>query len=185
MELVVPRTDAENQFLCNWAAKIIGQDEFKNARGLGFADHNGIVAVVVLHDLSPPNVFLSWASTSPRWFTKRTIFIIYDWIFNQHKCQRVTGLVEKNNKRARKIDEGLGMRLEGVLRKASPSGQDLMIYGLLRKEADELIRKLYATHTKNPKPIQAPSTRPSDASGTSSWRYSIRGRISAHTEGRL
>ena len=75
--------------------------------------------------------------------TKKTIAIIYDWIFKQHKCSRVTGLVERNNKRARKVDEGLGMKLEGVIRKAAPSGRDLMVYGLLKSEADALLERLY------------------------------------------
>ena len=153
MEIVVPKNDAENAYLCKWAAKIIGQEDFRNATAMGIASSSGLIGVVVLHDLSPPNVFLSWASTTPRWMTRKTIFVVYDWIFNQHKCQRVTGLVEKNNRRARKIDEGLGMKLEGVLRKASPSGQDLMIYGLLKNEADNLIRRLYADSKSNNKPV--------------------------------
>lgn len=148
MNLVIPRNDAENKYLCKWAAEKIGQDEFKNCQGLGFANSTGLIAVVVLHDLSPPNVFLSWAATTPRWMTKGAIFAIYNWAYNQLRCERITGLVEKNNKRARKVDEGLGMKLEGVLRKASPTGQDLMIYGLLRKEAEALITRLYTKRTK-------------------------------------
>jgi len=163
MDLIVPRTDEENKYLCNWAAKKIGQDEFKNARGLGFANGSGLIAVVVLHDLSPPNVFLSWASTSPRWMTKRTIYTIYDWAYIQLGCTRITGLVEKNNKRARKVDEGLGMKLEGVLRKAAPSGQDLMVYGMLRTEAEELLKRIYANPKKQTKDISANAFRGRDA----------------------
>lgn len=74
--------------------------------------------------------------------TRTNLKIILDWIFVQQKCSRVTGLVERNNKRARKVDEGLGMKLEGVIRKASPSGRDLMVYGLLKSEADALLERL-------------------------------------------
>lgn len=147
-DIVIPKNDAENAFLCKWAAEKMGQDEFKNARAIGFANSRGLIAVVVLHDMSPPNVFLSWAATSVYWMNRRNLWVIYNWIFNQNKCERVTGLVERNNKRARKIDEGLGMRLEGVIRKASPSGRDLMVYGLLRREADELITRLYKKNGK-------------------------------------
>lgn len=154
MNLIVPRNDKENEYLCKWAADKIGQDEFKNARGLGFANSKGLIAVVVLHDHSHPNVFLSWAATTPRWMNKGVLFTIYNWAYNQLKCERITGLVEKNNRRARKVDEGLGMKLEGVLRKASPSGQDLMVYGLLRREAEELIRRLYAPRNENAKKLR-------------------------------
>jgi RimJ/RimL family protein N-acetyltransferase len=142
-DLVVPKNQQENDLLCAWAANKIGQSPFKNATALAFANSKEILAVIVLHDLSPPNVFLSWAANTPRWMTKGNIKVIHDWIFNQHKCTRVTGLVERNNKRARKVDEGLGMKLEGVIRKASPSGRDLMVYGLLKSEADALIARLY------------------------------------------
>ena len=142
-DLVAPKTPQENKYLCDWCAKKIGQDEFRNATAIGFANKSGLIAVVVLHDLSPPNVFLSWAATTPRWMTRKAIYTIYDWAYNQLGCERITGLVERKNKRARKIDEGLGMKLEGVLRKASPSGQDLFVYGLLRKEAEILITRLF------------------------------------------
>ena len=150
-EIVVPRDEAENVYLCNWAAKRIGQDQFKNARALGFANKSGLIAVVVLHDLSPPNVFLSWASESPRWMTRKTILTIFDWAYVQLRCERITGLVERKNKRARKIDEGLGMKLEGVLRKASPSGQDLFVYGLLKKEAESTIKRFLDGKAKSAK----------------------------------
>jgi RimJ/RimL family protein N-acetyltransferase len=143
VELIVPKTDNDNLFLCRWCAQRIGSGDFKNARALGFSNGTGIIAVVVLHDFAPPNVFLSWASESPRWLTRRTIVTIFDWAFNQLKCERITGLVERKNKRARKIDEGLGMKLEGVWRKASPSGQDLFVYGMLRSEAEQLIRRIH------------------------------------------
>jgi RimJ/RimL family protein N-acetyltransferase len=148
-DLVTPKTPQENKFLCDWCAKRIGQDEFRNATAVGYANHSGLIAVVVLHDLSPPNVFLSWAATTPRWMTRQTICMIYDWAYNQLGCSRITGLVERKNKRARKIDEGLGMKLEGVLRKASPSGQDLFVYGLLKNEADGLIKRLFNGKTKS------------------------------------
>ncbi len=152
-EIVVPKGQAENAFLCDWAAKRIGQEGFKNATAMGFAGKAGLIAVVVLHDMSHPNVFLSWASDSPRWMTRKNILTIYDWAYNKLGCQRITGLVERKNKRARKIDEGLGMRLEGVLRKAAPSGQDLFVYGLLKNEADLLIRRLF-----NGKALSPPRT---------------------------
>ncbi len=141
-DLVVPKNDAENAVLCGWAAKRLGTGQFANARALGFSIKGEIKAVVVLHDMARPNVFLSWASDSPRWMNRKTFQIIFDWAYNQLKCDRITGLVERKNKRARKIDEALGMKLEGVWRKASPTGQDLFVYGLLRSEAETLMRRI-------------------------------------------
>ena len=76
---------------------------------------------------------------------------VFNWAFVQLKCTRITGLVERNNKRAREIDERLGMKLEGVLRKAAPSGRDLMVYGLLREEAEQLMLRIYRGKAKSTK----------------------------------
>jgi RimJ/RimL family protein N-acetyltransferase len=141
-EVVVPRNDAENTFLCDWAAKRIGQGPFKNARALGFANQSGLVAAIVLHDLSPPNVFTSWA-VEKGGFSRKLIAAFYKWAFVQSGCLRITALVERKNKRSRKLCEGLGMKLEGVTRKCAPNGQDLFIYGMLREEADETITRVY------------------------------------------
>lgn len=180
MNLVVPKNDKENEYLCGWAAKIIGQERFERARAVGFANSTGLIAVVVLHDHTPPNVFLSWAATTPRWMSRGAIFAIYNWAYNQLKCTRITGLVEKNNKRARKVDEGLGMKLEGVLRKASPSGRDLMIYGLLKEEADELIKRLYANTYKKTAPVRGNTNA---AGKTPDGTGNVSGRDTAATDG--
>lgn len=151
LKFVFPQNDAENKYLCDWAAKQIGQERFEKARAFGVANSSGLVGAVVLHDHSPPNIFLSWAFTTPRAFNRKIIATVYDWAYIQLGCTRITGLVEKNNKRARKLDEGIGMKLEGVLRKASPSGRDLFVYGLLRAEAEELIKRLYSGKTVSTK----------------------------------
>ena len=49
-------------------------------------------------------------------------------------CRRVTGLVHDNNHDARRFDEHLGFKQEGVLRKAAPDGDDMIVYGMLREE---------------------------------------------------
>lgn len=154
-DLVIPKNDEENKYLCDWAAQKIGQEEFTRARAIGFADKSGLIGAVVLHDLSPPNVFLSWAFSTPRVFNRRMVATIYNWAYVQLGCSRITGLVERNNKQARKLDEGIGMKLEGVLRKAAPSGRDLMIYGMLKTEAEELIKRLYAAKYKKTKAVQS------------------------------
>jgi hypothetical protein len=144
MKLVVPANPFENQWMCDWAARRIGQDAFERAQAIGWADKHGIVAIVVLHDLSPPNVMLSWASSSPRWMTRKALWTVFNWAFNQLKVDRITGLVERPNKHARRLNEKLGMKLEGVLRKASPHGKDIFVFGMLREEAEALMKRLKA-----------------------------------------
>lgn len=149
--IVIPKNDHENFQLLTWAAHQLKQDVLQNARAIAVVKDNQIAGVVVLHDWSPPNIFLSWAATSPKWFSRQLILHIYNWAYVQLKCKRITGLVEKNNKRAREIDERLGMKMEGVLRKAAPSGRDMIVYGLLKEEAETLIKRLYRGKTQGSK----------------------------------
>lgn len=151
--IVAPKNEGENRQLLAWAANKLKQDVLQNARAIAVVKNNKIAGVIVLHDWSPPNVFLSWASDDVRWMSKGLILHIYNWAYVQLKCTRITGLVERNNKRARKIDEQLGMKLEGVLRKAAPSGRDMIVYGLLKEEAETLIKRLYAASQKKAKPV--------------------------------
>lgn len=142
MNLVVPVNPLQNQMLCDWAAREIGQDAFERAQAIGFMDGDRLVGAVVLHDLSPPNVLLSWAFTEPRYFNRTVIRTVFKWAFTQTGVGRITGLVDKRNKKARKLNERLGMKLEGVLRKATPEGRDLFVYGMLREEGEALVERL-------------------------------------------
>jgi RimJ/RimL family protein N-acetyltransferase len=45
----------------------------------------------------------------------------------------MTAIIKKRNRRCRKLAEGLGFKLEGVMRKGAPDG-DLFFYGLLKDE---------------------------------------------------
>ena len=139
--IVVPQNDAQNELICRWVAERIGQDEFKNARGMAFTLNGKIVGGAVLHDYAKPNVFVSWALEKGG-LTRSHLLAVLDWAFNQLGCERMTGLVEKNNRKSRKLCEHLGMKLEGVLRKAAPSGRDLFVYGFLRSEAEALVSRL-------------------------------------------
>ena len=140
--IVFPRNPVENQWMCDWAARVIGQEAFERAQAVGVERDGSLVAVAVLHDHAHPNVMLSWASTGRGWLSRRLLKVVFDWAFNQLKVSRITGLVERPNKRARKLNEHLGMKLEGVLRDASPRGKDLFVYGMLREEGEALMKRL-------------------------------------------
>lgn len=121
--------------MAEWAARIIKQDPFTPPyMCLGFSHGGKMAAVVVVHEYRPPNCFVSIASVNPRFATRKNLRVIADWVFGQLKCTRMTGLVDRKNKRARRFDEGIGFRLEGVLRKALPGGGDLCVYGLLPED---------------------------------------------------
>ena len=58
---------------------------------------------------------------------------MFDYPFNQLGVNRITGLVAKKNKEARRFDEHLGFKYEGNMRHAL-ADDDMLIYGMLKRE---------------------------------------------------
>jgi RimJ/RimL family protein N-acetyltransferase len=94
-------------------------------------------------------MFMAFAADSPRWASKENVAALGAWAFDQLGVQRVTAVVKKNNKRARKFDEGVGFRVEGKIRKAE-GNTDFIIYGLLKDEHKEWLRTAFNGRTKQP-----------------------------------
>lgn len=110
--------------------------DFGPASALGVVDQDGIIlGGVVFHAYRPQDgdIEMSAAFDHPRWAMPQTLRHLFRYPFVQLNCIRMTTITPRGNKRARRFDEGLGFKLEGVLRKAV-SGQDAMIYGMLRSE---------------------------------------------------
>ncbi len=97
--------------------------------------------VVVLSGFVPGNIDMHTASAagdgwiSPK-ATVRMFNAIFHYAFDEHKANRVTGLVRASNIAARQFDEHIGFQLEGVMRKAI-CGEDLYIYGFLAEEFNQ------------------------------------------------
>lgn len=57
----------------------------------------------------------------------------FSFVFDSLKLVRATGLVPGKNDAAKALNEGMGLQLEGVMRKAFPD-DDLFIYGMLEEQ---------------------------------------------------
>ena len=68
-----------------------------------------------------------------RWLNRDFLFAMFDYPFNQLGVNRITGLVAKKNKEARRFDEHLGFKYEGNMRHAL-ADDDMLIYGMLKRE---------------------------------------------------
>lgn len=100
---------------------------------LGLAKDGELVAGVVYNHWSETNVCMHVGAVGKYWLTPEFLFAAFDYPFNQVGVRRVTGLVPKKNRQARKFDEHLGFKLEGSMRQAL-ADDDLLVYGLLRQE---------------------------------------------------
>lgn len=150
--IVSPQTKDDNLVLAQWACGILGDDleafGFNRSgdplfQTLGFTDNKkNLLCVVIAYHYAKPNVFMAFASRSPRWATKGNIRALGDWAFNELGCSRITATVNKTNKRARKFDEGVGFTYEGNMRGASEEG-DIIIYALHKKDHEAWLRKAF------------------------------------------
>ena len=109
-------------------------NEWGDYTALGLIRGGVLVAGVIYNHFSGPNILMHVGAVPGRqWLNRRFLFAAFDYPFNQLGCRRVTGLVPKRNKVARKFDEHLGFVYEGNMQHALPD-DDLIVYGLLREK---------------------------------------------------
>lgn len=110
--------------------------QFGPCSALGVVDKDrNLLGGVVFHSYRPQDgdIEMSAAFDHPRWAMPHTLRRLFQYPFVQLGCGRMTTITPRANKRARRFDEGLGFKLEGVIRKAV-MGQDACVYGMLRSE---------------------------------------------------
>jgi RimJ/RimL family protein N-acetyltransferase len=106
-------------------------------RTLAAVDENDeFVCVVVMTNFTPRNIDLSIVIDHRKVTPKGTIEMfneVFGFVFDKLRAARVTGLLRGKNRRAKKLNEHFGFKLEGVMRKAF-ADDDLHIYGFLAED---------------------------------------------------
>lgn len=121
-----------------WARKKLEVEEAPSFfRAMSAVDDEGEFAcVVVLTNFSSRNIDLNIVIDSKKVTPKGTIVMfneVFGFVFDKLKVARVTGLLRGKNKRAKRLNEHFGFKLEGVMRKAF-ADDDLHIYGFLAED---------------------------------------------------
>ena len=149
--IVYPKTHEEGMFMARWMAGQLGEGLTSfgfNEQGqplfqcIGFARDDELMCVAMLYMQTASGVVVSFAATNPRWASKENIAAWGDWVFRQLGKDRVSATILKSNKRSRKFCEGIGFKVEGKVRKAV-NGEDMIIYGMLKQEHEEWLRKAF------------------------------------------
>jgi RimJ/RimL family protein N-acetyltransferase len=131
----------QDQAVANWVQARL--PEIRNGFGqysaIGIIEDGRSIAGVVYHDYRRFSIQMSMASESPHWCSRRTLRALLGYPFLQLMVARITVCTAKHNKKLRSLVERLGFELEGKLRAGFDGQRDLLIYGLLRKDADRWI----------------------------------------------
>jgi len=125
--------------MCLWMSERLTRyspDEFKPCSTLGFVKDKRVVAGVIFNNFRPScrDIQLTIAADSPGWMSRDSLRTIFEYVFIQLGCIRLTVSIAKKNKRARRLAEGLGFEYEGKLRKGFDGVEDCIIYGMLHSE---------------------------------------------------
>lgn len=101
---------------------------------LGVVRRGKLAAGIVFHNYHGHDIEMSAASDDPLWCLPQTLRDLFAYPFQHLNCVRMTTITGRKNKMARKIDERLGFKLEGVARKGLDGKEDAMIYSMLKEE---------------------------------------------------
>ena len=120
----------------DWAKQFIPHvsswGEWYQAIGL---ERDGVLqAVVVYNFYNQADIAMHIAAVpGSRWMTKGFLQTVFCYPFIQLGTKRVTGYVPAKNMAARRFDEHIGFRREGLMRDALPD-DDVIVYGMLKRE---------------------------------------------------
>jgi RimJ/RimL family protein N-acetyltransferase len=141
--------DAE---LAQWAcSRIPWADYTPSMRAVGVADGDGadaqLLAVCVYHNYTPIRMIdgkpwygvceISFAASSPRWATRRSISNLLRIPFLQYNCRKVVTVIPSSNTRAIEFNKGIGLKPEGTLRHHFAKGVHACIHGMMKSEFTE------------------------------------------------
>jgi RimJ/RimL family protein N-acetyltransferase len=121
--------DAEVSALVASRIPHVGDKGFGDCTALGVVVDGQLVGGVVFTMYQGHDIHVHMAFDSPRWATPQTLRQLYSYPFGQLPCVRMTAPIGRKNKRMRRLAEGLGFKLEGVMELGLDGREDLMIYG--------------------------------------------------------
>lgn len=121
------------QGVIEWVSERASMTFSEASAGIGLQKGGKIVAGVVYVDWNRRNVYAHHAIEGR--ITRRYLWTILDYPFNQLKVERVTGIIPEGYKKAERFAKHLGFSLETRLKDAHPSG-DLLVYVVRRRDAE-------------------------------------------------
>ena len=108
MRVVYPSPE-QNDKLAILIANRLEANDFQPCQCLAMMDGDKLAGVVVYFCYRHPSIEIAIFSDDPRWVTNRDMVgEILAYPFVQLGCKRVTAMVDRHNKRSRKMVKGLG-----------------------------------------------------------------------------
>lgn len=130
-ELTVDQTSGVGAWVC---AKAGGTWISGRGSSLGLLLHGRLVAGILYEDFNGANIQMHVAAEDGKhWLTRKFLYALFYYPFEQLQCKRVTALVASSNTACRRLLLHVGFVVEAVLTDAHPEG-DLIVF--MMKKAD-------------------------------------------------
>lgn len=126
----------EDDRLIEWVQSRIPNCLFReDATTIGLERDGSVRGAVIFDTFSPTSCFIHLASDgSRRWITRELIQRVFAYPFIQLALPRVNCVVSETNHDSLRLTRHFGWKQEGVLREAGSEGEDLVLFGMLRRE---------------------------------------------------
>ena len=129
--------------VAKWATPILKSPDWSGFTAFGFELDGELIGAVIFNQFTNMeennDMHVSVASTNSVWWNRDYLSEMYDYVWNQCKCVRLTAVVASSNKKSHKLVKALGFKQEGVLRKRF-FPEDGVVYGQLKNECKWLER---------------------------------------------
>ena len=124
---------------------------FGPCTAIGIGRAGIIIAGAVYNNYHPcyRDVSISMAATSPAWANRSTISKLLGYPFGQLMVNRLTTFTRASNAKALRLNSGLGFVREGVIRQGYGDGEDMIVMGLLRNDAERWIGQASTDSTRS------------------------------------
>jgi RimJ/RimL family protein N-acetyltransferase len=131
------------QPVVDWVASRTNEyGNFGCAVGFGVESNGALVGGVAFNEYNGASMCIHVAAESKHWLTRKFLWMIFDYAFNQCKVKTLLGFIGSGNKHAIAFDEGIGFKYVTRIPEAHPSG-DTLIYEMRRDDC-RWLRKSYA-----------------------------------------
>jgi len=101
-----------------------------------------LLAGIILNDHRPNvDVWLTIYSTNKRWCTRAVVKYVFNVVFTLMNCRRANVFISKDNHKSLNLAQGLGFKIEGLLRQYRENGADCYVLGMLKTECKWLWEK--------------------------------------------
>jgi RimJ/RimL family protein N-acetyltransferase len=106
------------------------------AYAIGLVSDGKLIAAMAVQDYCPhyKSCQLTFCASTPAWATRESIKAMLRYPLVQLGCERLTCVIARSNVRAIRVNERLGFKHEGTLRRGA-GHEDALVFGLLKEEA--------------------------------------------------